>query len=100
MVNIHPMKITMMHHINTCICALLSRLEQRQQHSNQHIIELFEDQERVILRDAKNTEECLQLAKDITAAEGQLEEAQALLAQNKLIDRFLVDYRCVLLPRL
>ena len=96
MLNVHPMKITMLHHINSCVSALLARLEASQQASNKDTIQQFNAQEQLVLRVPASTEECLQLMKDIAATEGQLVAMQAVIAKNKLVDLFLEDHRCVL----
>ena len=97
-INAHPMKFAMLHHINTCINALLRHTEQKALTSNQDIRAQFEQQEATILRPAQNTEECLQLSKDIAAAEAALEQLQAALKRNAAVATFLEDFRCGLLP--
>lgn len=98
-VNAHPMKITVLHHIAACAAALLARLEARQKASNEDISAACEAQERRVLRAPATTEECLQLARDIAAAEGQLVQLRAQIGRNKEVDRFLDDRWCVRVDR-
>jgi hypothetical protein len=88
------MKYTLVHRISGFVSAMLKQVAEQQLHSNKRIISTFEQQQEIVLRVSQSTEECLQVSKDIVAAEAQLLELQEVISCNRGIDTFLEDYRC------
>ena len=95
MVNAEPARITMAHHIDACAEAVLGHVEQRALEANARVIEAFEAAEGRVMRVAGSTEECLQIAKEIGAAQTELDDLKGTLAQSRLADRFLEAHKCV-----
>lgn len=96
-VNSGPMKYALLHRVAGFKAALLAQIAERQLSSNQETISLFHRQKETVLRQAQTTEECLQLSKDILAAEEQLEQLRGTISFSRNVDGFLEKYRCVAL---
>lgn len=92
-INSGPMKFALVHRTEGFKAALLSQLSGRQLKSNQETISTFEQQKAIVMRQAQSTEECLQLSKDIVAAEEKLTDLQHMIAFSREIDDFLEKYR-------
>lgn len=99
MVNAEPARITMAHHADACADALLGHVEQRALEANTAAIDAFEAAEGRVTRVAGSTEECLQIAREIGAAQAELDDLKGALAKSRLADRFLEAHRCVLCVR-
>lgn len=93
LVNAGPMKYTLVHRISGFVSAMLKQVAEQQLQSNKDIIGMFEEQQETVLRVSQSTEECLQVSKDIIAAESQLLELQEVITRNRGVDTFLEDYR-------
>jgi hypothetical protein len=93
MVDTSPLKFEMERHIRTLVAALLDQLCHRATAANQAVISQFQEQKSIVMRASGSTSDCLQLNKDISAAELQLENLKKTLSQSNESLAFLESYR-------
>lgn len=96
MVDTAPLQFEMDRHIRSLIAALLDQLCDRTTETNRDVIRQFEEQKQIVMRASESTLDCLQLTKDITAAEDQLESLKARIVHSNEGLAFLESYRCLL----